>query len=170
MAVLLRSYCLYEAPLLVKGLEGKPESGANGFIADIIPLFDYIEEHLALQLELFALQNEPPIEQDGAPNEYSMGYINTLNAQLKLQKYKAKNKSVVLFAACILVPWRKWDYFEDYLTAQEMRDAGRLVQDLWDTKYATIQLPETVVAQKPLGGPANNAAQVSELLFYPYSY
>jgi hypothetical protein len=32
--------------LLVKGLEGKPESGANGFVANIILLFDFIEEHL----------------------------------------------------------------------------------------------------------------------------
>jgi hypothetical protein len=40
--------------LLVKGLEGKPESGANGFVADVMPLFDYMEEHLQLQLEAFA--------------------------------------------------------------------------------------------------------------------
>jgi len=32
--------------LLVKGLEGKPESGANSFIADIMLLFNFIEEHL----------------------------------------------------------------------------------------------------------------------------
>jgi hypothetical protein len=32
--------------LLVKGLEGKPESGANSFMADVMPLFDFIEEHL----------------------------------------------------------------------------------------------------------------------------
>jgi len=32
--------------LLVKGLEGKPESGANSFVANIILLFDFIEEHL----------------------------------------------------------------------------------------------------------------------------
>jgi len=45
--------------LLVKGLKGKPESGANGFVADAMPSFDYIEEHLQLQLESFALQNQP---------------------------------------------------------------------------------------------------------------
>jgi hypothetical protein len=90
--------------LLVKGLEGKPESGANGFVADVISLFDYKEEHL--QLESFSLQNQLSIEQDGAP-ECSIGYINTLNAQLKLQKYKKKNTSVVLYAACVLIPWRK---------------------------------------------------------------
>ena len=32
--------------LLVKGLEGKPESGANGFVANVILLFNYIKEHL----------------------------------------------------------------------------------------------------------------------------
>jgi len=41
--------------LLVKGLEGKPELGANSFVANIMPLFDYIKEHLQLQLESFAL-------------------------------------------------------------------------------------------------------------------
>jgi len=80
-----------------------------------------------------------------------MGYINTLNAQLKLQKYKAKNTSVVLFAACVLIPWRKWDYFEEHLTAQEMRDARRLVQDLWDIKYAIITLLESVIVEE-VGG------------------
>jgi hypothetical protein len=92
--------------LLVKGLEGKPESGANGFVADVIPSFDYMEEHLQLQLESFSLRNQLSIEQDGAP-EYSIGYINTLKAQLKLQKYKKNNTSVVLYAACVLIPWRK---------------------------------------------------------------
>jgi len=148
--------------LLVKGLEGKPESGANGFVADVIPWFDYMEEHLQLQLESFALQNQPSIKEDGAPVEYSMGYINTLNAQLKLQKYKANNTSVVLFAACVLVPWLKWDYFEEHLTEQEMRDARRLVQDIWDTKYAIITVTESVVVEEVWGGTASTAADVSK--------
>jgi len=113
--------------LLVKGLEGKPESGANGFVANVMLLFDYMEEYLQLQLEAFAFQNQPPIKGGGAPSDYSMAYINTLNAQLKLQKYKKKNASVVLFAACVLVPWRKWEYFEEHLTVQELMDAKKLV-------------------------------------------
>jgi hypothetical protein len=32
--------------LLVKDLEGKPESRANGFIANVLPAFDFIEAHL----------------------------------------------------------------------------------------------------------------------------
>jgi hypothetical protein len=36
--------------LCIKTLEGKPTSGRNGFIADIIPAYDYIEEHLEDQL------------------------------------------------------------------------------------------------------------------------
>ena len=39
--------------LLVKGLEGKLELGANGFVADVMLLFDFMEEHLQLQLDAF---------------------------------------------------------------------------------------------------------------------
>jgi len=39
--------------LLVKGLESKLELRANSFVANIMLLFDFIKEHLQLQLDAF---------------------------------------------------------------------------------------------------------------------
>jgi len=86
--------------LLFKLLEGKPESSANGFIADILPSFDFIEDHIERQLEAFDAETV----MEGGILIRSIGHTNTLNAQAKLLKYKQKNTSAVLFAACILVP------------------------------------------------------------------
>jgi hypothetical protein len=44
---------------------------------------------------------------EGAVYTCLMGHTNTLNAQAKLLKYKIKNILAILFAACVLVPWRK---------------------------------------------------------------
>jgi hypothetical protein len=37
-------------PLLVKNPERKPESGANSFIADVLPVFDFMQDHMNDQL------------------------------------------------------------------------------------------------------------------------
>ena len=39
--------------LLVKELEGKAESGAYGFIANVLPVFDYMDTHIKRQLVHF---------------------------------------------------------------------------------------------------------------------
>ena len=69
--------------LLVKDLEGKPELGAYGFIVDVLPAFDYIEQHLKRQLVDFASQSRL---EDGVLIK-SIAYINCLNAMAKLDKY-----------------------------------------------------------------------------------
>jgi hypothetical protein len=43
-----------------------------------------------------------------------------------------------------------------------MRDAKRLVQELWETKFANIQLLETVVVEEVEGVAASKAAHVSK--------
>ena len=90
--------------LLVKDLEGKPESGANGFITDVLPAYDFIKDHINDQLQAF--EQETFINEKGEIVR-SIGHTNTLNALAKLQKYKQKNTSLVLFTAYVLVPWRK---------------------------------------------------------------
>jgi hypothetical protein len=70
--------------LLVQDLESKQESGAYGFIADVLPTFDSIEEHLKTQLVHFASQS---VRQDDILIK-SMGYTNCLNAIAKFDKYK----------------------------------------------------------------------------------
>jgi hypothetical protein len=89
--------------LLVKRLESKKESSRNGFIANVLPAYDYIEEHMIRQLEAFdsvAFYTEGPFVT-------SIGHTNTLNAQAKLKKYKEKNLLLVLYAAYVLIPWFK---------------------------------------------------------------
>jgi hypothetical protein len=56
-----------------------------------------------------------------------MGHTNTLNAQAKLLKYKIKNTLAILFIACVLVLWRKWEFFEAYMTPNELAKAKKLI-------------------------------------------
>jgi hypothetical protein len=145
--------------LLVKDLEGKPESGANGFIADLVPAFDYIESHLEEQLEAF--ESQTFVEEVGGVLIRSMVHTNTLNAQAKLLKYKKLNISPILFAACVLVPWRKWSYFEEGMTEEELLKAKRLVQDLWTTKCAQIPVESSSLVGDRGGGSRSEASKVS---------
>jgi hypothetical protein len=124
--------------LLVKQLEGKQECGSKGFITDVLPAFDFIEDHLAKQLNTFEAEtimeggilNKATSIIEGAVYTCSMSHMNTLNAQAKLLKYKIKNTSAILFAACILVPWRKWGFFKAYIMPNELAKAKKLIQDL----------------------------------------
>lgn len=134
--------------LLIKDLEGKPESGANGFIADVLPAFDFMADHLDDQLQAFKSQTF--INEKGE-EEKSLAYTNTLNALAKLQKYKDKNVSPVLFAACVLVPWRKWSYFEEWMTSKELEEAKKIVLNLWTTKYAGIPVVTSIIVENRRG-------------------
>jgi len=87
-----------------------------------------MEAHLEEQLQ--ALNIQTCVDKESGAIVRTMAHTNTLNAQAKLQKYKQKNLSPVLFAAYVLVPWRKWAYFEEYMTSDELQDAKKLVQDL----------------------------------------
>jgi hypothetical protein len=119
--------------MLVKRLESKQEHGSKGFIANVLPAFDFMEDYLAKQLDAFNAQyiieddffNESSQTTKGAVYTRSMGHTNTLNAQAKLLKYKNKNTSAVLFIACILVPWRKWEFFEAYMKPNELIQAKK---------------------------------------------
>ena len=64
-----------------------------------------------------------------------IGHVNTLNTQAKLEKYKAKNLSLVLYAVYILIPWFKWEFFKDRLTQAELDYIRIIIRDLWSIKY-----------------------------------
>ena len=49
---------------------------------------------------------------------------------VKLKKYQWKNISPVLYATIVLVPWRKWEFFEDYIELEELEKAKKLVKEL----------------------------------------
>jgi hypothetical protein len=67
------------------------------------------------------------LDEENGVIEKSMAHTNTLNPQVKLLNYKEKNISPVLFAACVLVPTRKWGYFEENMTLVELYKAKKLV-------------------------------------------
>jgi hypothetical protein len=46
--------------------------------------------------------------------------INIMNADIKLQKYRALLTSSIYYVAVVLVPWIKWEYFEDHMTIEEL--------------------------------------------------
>jgi hypothetical protein len=48
------------------------------------------------------------------------------------------------------------------LIAQELMDAKKLVQDLWEIKYASITLLDSVVVENRGGGSASEASNVSK--------
>jgi hypothetical protein len=97
--------------LLVKRLEGKQECGSKGFITDVLPVFDFMEDYLVEQLDAFEAEtimeggvlNKATSTIEGVVYTRLIGHMNTLNTQAKLLKYKIKNTLAVLFAACILV-------------------------------------------------------------------
>ena len=151
--------------LLVKRLEGKEESGRNGFIADVLPAYDYMEEHMTRQLEAFdsvAFYTEGPFVT-------SMGHTNTLNAQAKLKYYKGKNLSPVLYVACVLIPWFKWEFFEDGMSQAELDQAKTIVRDLWNNKYAGIILESDIIDAGRGDGSAEQAVRVRLLKQATYS-
>jgi hypothetical protein len=63
---------------------------------------------------------------------------------------------VVLFAACVLVPWRKWEFFEGYMAPDKFEEAKTSVQYLWESKYAHIIVQSGGVVD--LGGEASAVA------------
>jgi hypothetical protein len=87
--------------LLIKDLEGKLESGANSFIIDILPAFDFMQDYMVDQLQVF--ESKTFVNKKKEIVRFLV-YTNTLNILAKLQKYKQKIISLVLFATCILVP------------------------------------------------------------------
>jgi hypothetical protein len=131
--------------LLVKRLEGKPDSSANAYIANVLPAFDFMEDHIEQQLEAFGVQTYA--EEEGGTLIRSLGHTNALSAQAKLLKYKKKNESAVLFAAIVLFPSRKWAYFKEHMTLEEFLEAKKLVQELWDTKYAEIPIQSSTISE-----------------------
>ena len=50
-----------------------------------------------------------------------------MNVDIKLQKYRALLTSPICYVAVVLVPWIKWEYFEDHMTAEELSTARKAV-------------------------------------------
>ena len=57
-----------------------------------------------------------------------------------MQKYRALLTSPVYYTAVVLVPWIKWEYFEDHMTMEELLTAKEAVQKLWDKEYSSLSI------------------------------
>lgn len=54
---------------------------------------------------------------------------------------------------------RKWGYFEEWMTSDQLKEAKRIVQELWTTKYAAIPVVASVVV-KSKGGSSLSEPQI----------
>ena len=100
----------------------------------MIPAYDILKEHIKEQLQNF--NSNEVLQLDDLEYERSRLQINIMNANLKLQKYRALLTSPVYYAAVVLDPWIKWEYFEDHMTTEELLTAKKAVQELWDKGYS----------------------------------
>jgi hypothetical protein len=71
-------------------------------------------------------------------SERTRMHTNILNAQAKLEKYRQLLNSPVYIAACVLVPWSKWNYFKKTLVRSDLAVAKSKVQSFYDTNYAEL--------------------------------
>ena len=111
-----------------------------------------------MQEQLQAFNTNEYLQAKDPKNERSMLQTNIINADRKLQKYRALLTSPVYYAAVVLVPQQKWDYFEDHLTRGELRTARKAVQKLWDNDYTSLDLGALDIT------PSKVSTQVSQYL------
>lgn len=113
--------------LLVKELGGKSGSRTHGYVSDVLPAHNIIREHMRNQLCAFTSNK---YLQEDAEEERSRLQINTINADAKLLKYRLLLTSPVYYAAVVLIPWMKWEYFEEHLDSlwhnQRCKTFGRI--------------------------------------------
>jgi hypothetical protein len=103
-----------------------------------MPAYDILKEHIKDQLQAF--NSNEILQLDDPENERSRLQINIMNADIKLQKYRALLTSPVYYTAVVLVPWIKWEYFEDHMTTEELSAARKAVQKLWDKEYSSLSV------------------------------
>ncbi len=119
-----------------------------------------MQEHIKQRLGVIEPDEYDP---DGLFDNLQLFRTNILNASAKLSKYRSKLTSPVYYAAVVLIPWQKWEYFEDHLSEEEFVSARIAVQKLWDMQYKTI---DTGVSQlsssQTLPLPANKSSLLAD--------
>ena len=75
---------------------------------------------------------------------------NILNARAKLVKYRKLLKSPIYIIAMVLIPWKKWHYFEKNWTLDEVAEAKLALHEHWLEFYAPIEVtPPTIRVSIP---------------------
>lgn len=75
---------------------------------------------------------EDPIEVD---ENRALLRTNIDNSSHILDKYRSLLVAPVYYAAIVLLPQTKWEYFQDHLSNPEYNSAITIVQRLWDNQY-----------------------------------
>ena len=145
--------------LLVKELEGKYGSGTHGYVSDVLPAYNIMREHM--QNQLCGFTSNKYLQEEDAKEERSRLQINTMNADAKLLKYRLLLTSPVYYAAVVLIPWMKWEYFEEHLDSAEFAMAQSKVQKLWENQYAQLSVGNSSVNSASID---QNASKVSPRL------
>lgn len=137
----------------------------HGYVADILPAYNILQEHLNSQLEHFTA--EALLDEEGlwdTHGQKTMLQINTMNAQSKLKKYRGLLSAPVYPTALVLVPWNKWTYLEDVCDFDQLEGYKTVVQAFWDDNYAVLDIGEPVVEEEvaesaipaPVSSPPNS--------------
>jgi len=93
-----------------------------------------------------------------------MLYINTLNIEAKLLKYRLLLTSLIYYAALVLIPWNKWRYIKANLISLELLKAKTKVKALWDNDYTHLLVDSVLEGVSKV---SFNEAVVS-LIYYIY--
>ena len=117
----------------------------------MLPSYDLIKKGMEEQLFGFELDE---VDQSN-PQELASKRLelNIINAMQKLEKYRQLLTSPIYLVAVVLMPWYKWTYFEDSMSASDLAQARTKVQKLWQDLYANIEVAED---DTPSPGSQNN--------------
>jgi hypothetical protein len=134
----------------------------RGYVHEILPAYNILQAHLTERLRQFESYHE--IDDESLlhrSQQRSMLEINTMNAQRKLNKYRALLVSPVYPIALMLLPWVKWTYLESASTEAQLEEYKKLVQAFYDENYANLDIGEPLVEVQALT--SSNVSAVSAL-------
>lgn len=103
-----------------------------------------MKDHMDNQLRAVETDEYDP---EGIFDERTLFRTNIQNASAKLLKYRLKLTSPVYYAAVVLIPWMRWDYFEEHLAADELAIARTAVQKLWEEQYKSTDVSTAPISQ-----------------------
>jgi hypothetical protein len=110
--------------------------GNRGFAWEILPAYDFMKAHLAESI-LQSNSNEW-LDVDDSSRERAMFQTNLLNAQAKLNIYREFSDSPIYILAVVLVPWYKWEYFEQKWTRSKVKSAQESAFQYFETHYSSM--------------------------------
>lgn len=78
------------------------------------------------------------LDVDDSSCERAMFQTNLLNAQARLNIYRELLDSPIYILAVVLVPWYKWEYFEQKWTRSKVKSAQESAFQYFETYYSNM--------------------------------